>query len=66
MDTHLEVGNHKKIPSISFGITKLTLIQLLLLLFQMCSPAKLRQQTEELCAAIDQVLQDPLPMVIQH
>ncbi|XP_067421578.1 muscular LMNA-interacting protein isoform X7 [Emydura macquarii macquarii] len=29
---------------------------------EMCSPAKLRQQTEELCAAIDQVLQDPLPM----
>uniref|UniRef100_A0A674KGZ4 Muscular LMNA interacting protein n=1 Tax=Terrapene triunguis TaxID=2587831 RepID=A0A674KGZ4_9SAUR len=32
---------------------------------EMCSPAQLRQQTEELCAAIDQVLQDPLPMVIQ-
>uniref|UniRef100_A0A7M4FXM3 Muscular LMNA interacting protein n=1 Tax=Crocodylus porosus TaxID=8502 RepID=A0A7M4FXM3_CROPO len=30
----------------------------------MCSPAQLRQQTEELCATIDQVLQDPLPMVI--
>ncbi|NWI99373.1 MLIP protein, partial [Crypturellus undulatus] len=29
-----------------------------------CSPAQLRQQTEELCAVIDQVLQDPLPMVI--
>ncbi|XP_066468509.1 muscular LMNA-interacting protein [Tiliqua scincoides] len=29
---------------------------------EMCSPAQLRQQTEELCAAIDQVLQDPLPM----
>ncbi|XP_072856526.2 muscular LMNA-interacting protein isoform X4 [Pogona vitticeps] len=27
---------------------------------EMCSPAQLRQQTEELCAAIDQVLQDPL------
>ncbi|XP_030411486.1 muscular LMNA-interacting protein isoform X7 [Gopherus evgoodei] len=36
--------------------------ELLLLLFQMCSPAQLRQKTEELCAAIDQVLQDPLPM----
>ncbi|NWX86420.1 MLIP protein, partial [Nothoprocta pentlandii] len=31
---------------------------------EMCSPAQLRQQTEELCAVIDQVLQDPLPMVI--
>ncbi|NWI82446.1 MLIP protein, partial [Dryoscopus gambensis] len=30
---------------------------------EMCSPAKLRQQTEELCAVIDQVLQDPLTMV---
>uniref|UniRef100_A0A8D0GHF4 Muscular LMNA-interacting protein n=1 Tax=Sphenodon punctatus TaxID=8508 RepID=A0A8D0GHF4_SPHPU len=30
---------------------------------ELCSPAQLRQQTEELCAAIDQVLQDPLPMV---
>uniref|UniRef100_A0A8C9N7F4 Muscular LMNA interacting protein n=1 Tax=Serinus canaria TaxID=9135 RepID=A0A8C9N7F4_SERCA len=29
----------------------------------MCSPAQLRQQTEELCAVIDQVLQDPLTMV---
>ncbi|XP_075779745.1 muscular LMNA-interacting protein isoform X16 [Pelodiscus sinensis] len=29
---------------------------------EMCSPAQLRQQTEELCAAIDQVLQDPMPM----
>ncbi|XP_026700836.1 muscular LMNA-interacting protein isoform X5 [Athene cunicularia] len=29
---------------------------------QMCSPAQLRQQTEELCAVIDQVLQDPLTM----
>ncbi|XP_043366315.1 muscular LMNA-interacting protein isoform X5 [Dermochelys coriacea] len=29
---------------------------------EMCSPAQLRQQTEEICAAIDQVLQDPLPM----
>ncbi|KAF2987278.1 hypothetical protein EK904_000090 [Melospiza melodia maxima] len=28
----------------------------------MCSPAQLRQQTEELCAVIDQVLQDPLTM----
>ncbi|NXH51427.1 MLIP protein, partial [Rhabdornis inornatus] len=34
---------------------------------EMCSPAQLRQQTEELCAAIDQVLQDPLTMVThQH
>ncbi|KGL89004.1 Muscular LMNA-interacting protein, partial [Charadrius vociferus] len=30
---------------------------------EMCSPAHLRQQTEELCAVIDQVLQDPLTMV---
>ncbi|XP_075779730.1 muscular LMNA-interacting protein isoform X3 [Pelodiscus sinensis] len=30
---------------------------------EMCSPAQLRQQTEELCAAIDQVLQDPMPMM---
>ncbi|KYO47149.1 muscular LMNA-interacting protein isoform C [Alligator mississippiensis] len=29
---------------------------------EMCSPAQLRQQTEELYATIDQVLQDPLPM----
>uniref|UniRef100_A0A8C5T1A8 Muscular LMNA interacting protein n=1 Tax=Malurus cyaneus samueli TaxID=2593467 RepID=A0A8C5T1A8_9PASS len=29
----------------------------------MCSPAQLRQQTEELCAVIDHVLQDPLTMV---
>ncbi|KAG7462808.1 hypothetical protein MATL_G00188670 [Megalops atlanticus] len=29
---------------------------------EMCSPAQLRQQSEELYAAIDQVLQDPLPM----
>ncbi|XP_060091145.1 muscular LMNA-interacting protein [Heteronotia binoei] len=28
---------------------------------EICSPAQLRQQTEELCAAIDEVLQDPLP-----
>ncbi|NXT41495.1 MLIP protein, partial [Pelecanoides urinatrix] len=34
---------------------------------EMCSPAQLRQQTEELCAVIDQVLQDPLAMVThQH
>ncbi|XP_063299004.1 muscular LMNA-interacting protein isoform X2 [Pelobates fuscus] len=31
---------------------------------QMCTPAQLRQQTEELCAAIDEVLHDPLPL--QH
>ncbi|KAI1241177.1 hypothetical protein IHE44_0009643, partial [Lamprotornis superbus] len=30
---------------------------------EMCSPAQLRQQTEELCAVIDQVLQDPLTMM---
>ncbi|KAM9562576.1 muscular LMNA-interacting protein isoform 5-T5 [Guaruba guarouba] len=29
---------------------------------EMYSPAELRQQTEELCAVIDQVLQDPLTM----
>ncbi|XP_028942179.1 muscular LMNA-interacting protein, partial [Antrostomus carolinensis] len=29
---------------------------------EVCSPAQLRQQTEELCAVIDQVLQDPLTM----
>ncbi|XP_029451559.1 muscular LMNA-interacting protein isoform X2 [Rhinatrema bivittatum] len=29
---------------------------------ELCSPAQLRQQTDELCAAIDKVLQDPLPM----
>ncbi|KAM6081211.1 muscular LMNA-interacting protein isoform 3-T3 [Chlamydotis macqueenii] len=29
---------------------------------EMCSPAQLRQQTEEVCAVIDQVLQDPLTM----
>lgn len=29
---------------------------------EMCSPSHLRQQTEELCAVIDQVLQDPLTM----
>ncbi|XP_068254949.1 muscular LMNA-interacting protein isoform X2 [Nyctibius grandis] len=29
---------------------------------EMCSPAQLRQQTEELCAVIDQVLQDPLTL----
>ncbi|XP_029893362.1 muscular LMNA-interacting protein isoform X7 [Aquila chrysaetos chrysaetos] len=29
---------------------------------ELCSPAQLRQQTEELCAVIDQVLQDPLTM----
>ncbi|XP_030123217.4 muscular LMNA-interacting protein isoform X7 [Taeniopygia guttata] len=29
---------------------------------EMCSPAQLREQTEELCAVIDQVLQDPLTM----
>uniref|UniRef100_A0A8B9E015 Muscular LMNA interacting protein n=1 Tax=Anser cygnoides TaxID=8845 RepID=A0A8B9E015_ANSCY len=33
---------------------------------EMCSPAQLRQQTEELCAVIDQVLQDPLTMVIHQ
>ncbi|NWS44136.1 MLIP protein, partial [Probosciger aterrimus] len=33
---------------------------------EMCSPAELRQQTEELCAVIDQVLQDPLTMVTPH
>ncbi|NXK02729.1 MLIP protein, partial [Herpetotheres cachinnans] len=30
---------------------------------EMCSPAQLRQQTEELCAVIDEVLQDPWTMV---
>uniref|UniRef100_A0A8C0FWT7 Muscular LMNA interacting protein n=1 Tax=Chelonoidis abingdonii TaxID=106734 RepID=A0A8C0FWT7_CHEAB len=30
---------------------------------EMCSPAQLRQKTEELCATIDQVLQDPLPIM---
>ncbi|XP_056342422.1 muscular LMNA-interacting protein isoform X3 [Oenanthe melanoleuca] len=29
---------------------------------EMCSPTQIRQQTEELCAVIDQVLQDPLTM----
>nr|XP_033795869.1 muscular LMNA-interacting protein isoform X4 [Geotrypetes seraphini] len=29
---------------------------------QLYSPAQLRQQTEEVCAAIDKVLQEPLPM----
>ncbi|XP_069091890.1 muscular LMNA-interacting protein isoform X2 [Pleurodeles waltl] len=29
---------------------------------KMCSPAQLRQQTEEVCAAIDVVLQDPLSL----
>ncbi|KAI1894743.1 hypothetical protein AGOR_G00118890 [Albula goreensis] len=33
---------------------------------EMCSPAQLRQQSEELYAAIDQVLQDPLPMRRSH
>ncbi|NWU94686.1 MLIP protein, partial [Upupa epops] len=33
---------------------------------EMCSPAQLRQQTEEVCAVIDQVLQDPLTMVTHH
>ncbi|KFQ83402.1 Muscular LMNA-interacting protein, partial [Phoenicopterus ruber ruber] len=33
---------------------------------EMCSPAQLRQQTEELCAVIDEVLQDPLTMVTHH
>ncbi|KFP87429.1 Muscular LMNA-interacting protein, partial [Acanthisitta chloris] len=33
---------------------------------EMCSPAQLRQQTEELCAVIDQVLQDPLTMVTHY
>ncbi|KFP94088.1 Muscular LMNA-interacting protein, partial [Haliaeetus albicilla] len=33
---------------------------------EMCSPAQLRQQTEELCAVIDQVLQDPLTMVTRQ
>ncbi|XP_030054831.1 muscular LMNA-interacting protein isoform X2 [Microcaecilia unicolor] len=29
---------------------------------ELCSPAQLRQKTEEVCAAIDKVLQEPLPM----
>ncbi|KAM8953057.1 muscular LMNA-interacting protein [Pelodytes ibericus] len=29
---------------------------------EMCSPAQLRQQTEEICAEIDEVLHDPLPL----
>ncbi|XP_071998380.1 muscular LMNA-interacting protein isoform X12 [Engystomops pustulosus] len=29
---------------------------------EMCSPALLRQQTEEICAAIDEVLHDPFPL----
>ncbi|KAJ8360011.1 hypothetical protein SKAU_G00165360 [Synaphobranchus kaupii] len=33
---------------------------------EMCSPSQLRQQSEELYAAIDQVLQDPLPMRRSH
>lgn len=32
--------------------------------FQFCFPAQLRQQTEELCATIDKVLQDSLSMVM--
>ncbi|KAG8444917.1 hypothetical protein GDO86_009900, partial [Hymenochirus boettgeri] len=31
---------------------------------EMYSPAQLRQQTEEICAVIDEVLHDPLPLVI--
>ncbi|XP_071998372.1 muscular LMNA-interacting protein isoform X5 [Engystomops pustulosus] len=30
---------------------------------EMCSPALLRQQTEEICAAIDEVLHDPFPLL---
>ncbi|MGH0131102.1 UNVERIFIED_CONTAM: hypothetical protein FKN15_009744 [Acipenser sinensis] len=30
---------------------------------QICSPAQLRQQSEELYATIDQVLEEPMPMV---
>ncbi|XP_053314934.1 muscular LMNA-interacting protein [Spea bombifrons] len=33
---------------------------------EMCSPAQLRQQTEEICAAIDEVLHDPLPLHRQY
>ncbi|KAJ8387069.1 hypothetical protein AAFF_G00161230 [Aldrovandia affinis] len=33
---------------------------------EMCSPAQLRQQSEELYATIDQVLQDPIPMHRSH
>uniref|UniRef100_A0A8C7V3G1 Uncharacterized protein n=1 Tax=Oncorhynchus mykiss TaxID=8022 RepID=A0A8C7V3G1_ONCMY len=31
----------------------------------MCSPAQLRKQSEDLYAAIDEVLEDPIPMVIR-
>lgn len=30
---------------------------------QVCSPAHLRQQSEDLYAVIDEVLEDPIPMV---
>lgn len=61
LDTHSEV-----VLLYIFQISenkKQRLTEWSILLFQMCSPAQLRQQTEELCAVIDQVLQDPLTMV---
>ncbi|NXO44425.1 MLIP protein, partial [Locustella ochotensis] len=47
-------------PTKSAGVTEGTALDTR---SEMCSPAQLRQQTEELCAVIDQVLQDPLTMV---
>ncbi|KFP88934.1 Muscular LMNA-interacting protein, partial [Apaloderma vittatum] len=47
-------------PSQTAGVTEATALDTH---SEMCSPAQLRQQTEELCAVIDQVLQDPLTMV---
>ncbi|XP_009867890.1 PREDICTED: muscular LMNA-interacting protein, partial [Apaloderma vittatum] len=46
-------------PSQTAGVTEATALDTH---SEMCSPAQLRQQTEELCAVIDQVLQDPLTM----
>uniref|UniRef100_A0A7M4EUT0 Muscular LMNA interacting protein n=1 Tax=Crocodylus porosus TaxID=8502 RepID=A0A7M4EUT0_CROPO len=64
----------RKMTLILETVKLMNLVKFLLFLFslsltpplkpEMCSPAQLRQQTEELCATIDQVLQDPLPMVI--
>lgn len=42
------------------------LMMFLKIISQIYSPAELRQQTEELCAAIDEVLQDPLSTVLLY
>lgn len=60
-DTHAEVKGHKA----SYCIHASYFIQVLIILFflQMCSPAELRQKSEDLYAVIDEILANSSPPV---